>query len=107
MQNAIERLAAFCGVSEKGFDGIPVCQFPFDKLHTGRQKIPPAMAQIIKYNGFMPRFGEQAGYGTTYIPRPSCDQYLHKKTVLPQALWFTLSLLQQGWSGEAARPPGQ
>jgi hypothetical protein len=84
MQNAIERLAVFCGGSKKVFDGGPVRQLPFDKLHPSRQEISAAMAQIIENNSFMSSFGEQASYGTTYIPGSAGDQYLHKKLSFPK-----------------------
>jgi hypothetical protein len=30
------------------------------------------------------RFGKKSRYCTTYVPRPACNQYLHKNTPLPE-----------------------
>jgi hypothetical protein len=84
MQNAIKWLSVPCSLSEKIFNGGPVCQFPLEKLHSGRKKIPASVAQIVEYNSFMSSFGEQASHRTSYIPRTPGDQYLHKKLSFPK-----------------------
>jgi hypothetical protein len=84
VQNTVKRLAISFGLSEKVFDGGPVCQFSFDKLHSSRQQIPASMAQVIKNSSFMSRLSQQASHGTTYIPGPAGDQNLHKNAVLPK-----------------------
>jgi hypothetical protein len=40
-----------------------------------------AMAKVVKNNGLVPTFRQQTSYGTTYVPRATCYQNLHKKAV--------------------------
>jgi hypothetical protein len=42
------------------------------------------MAKVVKNYGLMPIFHQQASDSTTYIPRTTCYQYLHKKPFLPE-----------------------
>ncbi len=56
------------------------------------------MTQIIEYNGFVSLGGQKTSHSTPDIPRTAGNQYLHKNTVLPRTLWFTVSLLQQARS---------
>jgi hypothetical protein len=50
----------------------PVCQLSLDELHAPRQQVPVAMAKVVKNNGLMPIFRQQASDSTTYIPRTTC-----------------------------------
>ena len=56
-----------------------------------KQQVAPAMAQVVKNDCLMPIFRQQPGDGTTYIPRAAYNQYLHKKAVPFQKLWFSLN----------------
>jgi hypothetical protein len=78
VEDSVEGLALLAGGDEKVFKSRPVGQLPFDKFHPFRQKIAPAMAQVVKDNSSMSQFDKQAGHCTTYVPRAACDQYLHK-----------------------------
>jgi hypothetical protein len=35
----------------------PVCQFSLDELNAGGQKVAPAVAEIVEYDGLMSVFG--------------------------------------------------
>jgi hypothetical protein len=54
VQNTIEGLAIISGCNKKICEGRAVRQFPFRKIHAGRQQVPPAMAQIIEYKSLVP-----------------------------------------------------
>jgi hypothetical protein len=82
VEHAVEGLALLFGVDEKLFKSPPVRKLAFHKFHALRNQFPPAVAQVIENNWFVPALGKKAGNSPTYVPRPSCDQYVHKSTVL-------------------------
>jgi hypothetical protein len=57
MKDAVEGLPLLLGRNEKGFQSGPISQLSFDEFHSRRQKLTPAMAQIVKNNDLMSFFG--------------------------------------------------
>jgi hypothetical protein len=109
MNYGVKGLVPVRGINEKFFNQRPVGQVAQDELDSGRDLVTLCMAQIIKYNGLVTLRGQQGSHGTSDIPGTASNQDLHKNTVLPRTLWFTVSLLQQAGSKRpretAHRPP--
>jgi hypothetical protein len=84
VKNAVEGLSLLLGGDENAVKRRPVCQLSLDELHARRQQVTVAMAEVVKNDGLMPIFRQQASDSTTYIPRTTCYQDLHKKPFLPE-----------------------
>jgi hypothetical protein len=54
----------------------------FDELDAGRNKLAPAVTQVIEYNGIMPFGGEQHGHCPADVSGTAGNQDFHKNTVL-------------------------
>src|ERR1017187_944617 len=98
VENGVEGIVLGSGIDEKFFNCSAIGQVSLDELDAHRNLIALCVAQIIEYNGFVTLRGQQSSDGATDISRTSGNQDLHKKTVLPRTLWFTVSLLQQAGS---------
>jgi hypothetical protein len=78
---AVEWASQLLRRGENIFKRGPVSQLSLDVFHTHRKQVPMAMAKVVKNNGLVPTFRQQTSYGTTYVPRATCYQNLHKKAV--------------------------
>ena len=99
VKDAVEGSSLRFGGEENLLKSGPVCQFSLDEFHAGGQKIAPSMAQIVEDDGLMSIFGQQSGDCTTNIPRTAGHQYLHKKAVLSQTLWYKPKVYYRGHGG--------
>jgi hypothetical protein len=81
VENAVEGLSLLLRRGENMLKRRPVCQLSLDEFHARRQQVAAAMAKVVKNNGLMAIFRQQASDSTTYIPRTTCYQDLHKKAI--------------------------
>jgi hypothetical protein len=58
VEDAVEGFSLVLGGEENLLKSRPVCQFSFDELHAGRQKIAPSMAQVVENDDFVPILGQ-------------------------------------------------
>jgi hypothetical protein len=86
VENAVKGFSLVFGRGEDIFKPGPVCQLTLDEFHSSREKVAPAMAQVVKNDDLGPIFGQQSRDCTTDVPRTSCYQYLHKKRSLPKRI---------------------
>jgi len=86
VEDAVEGFALAFGGDEKVFKQGPVSQIALDEIDACWEQVAAAVAEVIENHCLMSAFGKQSRDGTTYIPGPSGDQYLHKKAVLVQPL---------------------
>jgi hypothetical protein len=86
VEDAVKGFSLSFGGGEDIFKPEPVCQFSLDQFDAGRQKVAPAMAQVVKNNDVGPILSQQTRDSTTYVPRTACNQYFHEKTRPSQTL---------------------
>jgi hypothetical protein len=86
MEDAVEGFSLVFGSYEKVFKRRPISQLPCYKLNSGGQQVAPSVAQIVVNNCGVSVCSKEAPHCTTYVPRASCYQNLHKKTFLSCAL---------------------
>jgi len=84
VKHGVEGLSLVFGGDEKVFNRGPLCQLPLHKFHPCRQQIASSVTQVVINHHPVFRFGKKSRYCTTYVPRPACNQYLHKNTPLPE-----------------------
>jgi hypothetical protein len=58
VKDAVERSSLRFGGEENLLKSRSICQFSFDELHAGRQKIAPSMAQVVENDDFVPILGQ-------------------------------------------------
>jgi hypothetical protein len=86
VEHAVEGVTLIAGSDEKVFKRFPIRELPLHEFHSRWKQVAASVAQIIEHNRGMPFRDKEPGDGTTYVPRTSGNQYLHKKAVLSYAL---------------------
>ena len=71
MQNAVKRRPLLLGIDKDFLQPYPVRDLAFHKRDACRQKLLPAVAQVVKNDRLVSLFGKQTRNCTTYVPGTS------------------------------------